>query len=208
MNLRPAPAVLADVPAAVECAVAAFVDDPLMGFFFPGTVVERTGRCREFMSLLLRVRLALHMPAIVLKNEGRTVGLAMGYHTIHHDWPSNLQQEWDAFTESCQGLEQRFDAYDKISTTGTPTAPHYYLGVLAIHPSSQGSGLGGELLQAYCLASESDTQSQGIYLETAKAENVHFYERRGFLTRAQGSLGTVKLWCMYRPHARASARDA
>ena len=131
----------ADIPAAVDCVVAAFVDDPLMAYFFPGTVDERSRHCRQFMSLLLRVRLALQMPAMALKNETQTLGLAMGYGTVRHDWPSSLQQEWDMFVAACPGLAGRFDSYDNISSTGTPTVPHYYLGVLAIHPKRHGTGL-------------------------------------------------------------------
>lgn len=196
-----------DVPRAVECIAAAFANDPLMAFFFPGDAVEREHACRLFFSLLLRVRLALGMPALVLSAGSGVVGLAMGYDATRPEWPADLQAEWDTFVDGHPGLTERFDAYDTISQAGTPSEPHFYLGVLGVTPQGQGAGAGDRLLRAFCSASEADPLSSGVYLETARPENVAFYLKRGFVIRAEGELDPCRLWCMYRQHAERAASD-
>ena len=51
-----------------------------------------------------------------------------------------------------------------------------------------------------CDLSASDRLSCGVYLETAQASNLGFYERAGFAETGRGSLGSATLWCMYLPH--------
>ena len=90
--------------------------------------------------------------------------------------------------------------YEAITAKGEPAAPHYYLGVIGVEPDSHGLGIGAQLLKSFCDLSASDSPSSGVYLETAKALNVRFYERAGFVETARGSLGAATLWCMYLPH--------
>jgi ribosomal protein S18 acetylase RimI-like enzyme len=56
--------------------------------------------------------------------------------------------------------------------------PHVYLYVLGVDPPQQGRGLGGKLLGPGF--ERADQERHRIYLETARAENVPFYERHGF----------------------------
>ena len=71
--------------------------------------------------------------------------------------------------------------YDEIATRFKPPAPHYYLGVIGIDPNLHGRGFGSQLLEAFCDLSAGDSLSDGVYLETAQASNVGFYERAGFV---------------------------
>ena len=48
--------------------------------------------------------------------------------------------------------------------------------------------------------------SSGVYLETAQASNLGFYERADFVETGHGTLGDATLWCMYLPHERRRAR--
>ena len=59
----------------------------------------------------------------------------------------------------------------------------WYLSILAVAPQEQGRGLGTRLL-APTLA-ESDSAGQVCYLETFSPGSRRFYERLGFLTRAE-----------------------
>jgi len=56
--------------------------------------------------------------------------------------------------------------------------PHVYLYVLGVDPAQQHRGLGGKLLAPGL--ERCDREGHRVYLETARAENVPFYERHGF----------------------------
>jgi ribosomal protein S18 acetylase RimI-like enzyme len=60
--------------------------------------------------------------------------------------------------------------------------PHFYLSVLGVDPSQQGRGLGSQLLEP--MLARCDRDRYRVYLETARAENLPFYERHGFQTQA------------------------
>ena len=59
----------------------------------------------------------------------------------------------------------------------------WYLSIVAIAPQAQGRGLGARLL-APTLA-EADAAMAVCYLETFNPRSLHFYERLGFVTRAE-----------------------
>lgn len=190
----------ADLDEAVDCIVSAFAQDPITGFLL-NTGAGYPERVTQFFSLLMRVRLALKMPVLVVRGPSGIHGVAMGYATVRPDWPAELSKEWAAFEQAVPGIAQRMAAYDAIAEKGKPAEPHYYLGVIGIAPSLHGKGLGRQLLDSFCNVSAGDPLSKGVYLETANPSNVRFYERAGFLVTERGNLGTATLWCMYVLHA-------
>ena len=78
----------ADVDGASECLGSAFEKDQLMEFFFPGPTADRQMLVVEMCALLLSVRIALNMPALLIRQGGRIIGAAMGYDTRSVEWPS------------------------------------------------------------------------------------------------------------------------
>ena len=194
------PATPSDLNESVGCLAMAFARDPITGFLL------RTGqgyrdRVTQFFSLLMRARIALKMPVLVARGTSGIHGAAMGYATSRPAWPLDLAEEWDRFEKATAGLTDHMAVYDEIAGKFKPSAPHYYLGVIGIDPNLHGRGIGTQLLTAFCDLSASDRLSSGVYLETAEASNVAFYERAGFAESGRGSLGDATLWCMYLPHS-------
>jgi ribosomal protein S18 acetylase RimI-like enzyme len=78
-----------------------------------------------------------------------------------------------------------------------PHEPHLYLAVLGVDPARQRQGLGSRVLApglAMC-----DREGTPAYLETAKADNVTFYERHGFRVTEERRLPRgPKVWLMWR----------
>jgi ribosomal protein S18 acetylase RimI-like enzyme len=74
--------------------------------------------------------------------------------------------------------------------------PHYYLWGLVADPATQRSGAGTALLDAFL--KRADTEGLPVYLETHKAENVAYYERRGFKLIHQDAVPEYGLdfWCL------------
>jgi ribosomal protein S18 acetylase RimI-like enzyme len=192
-----AAASLSEIDESVGCLAAAFAQDPITQFLLlPGP--EYQARLAQFFSLLMRARMALHMPVILARGTSGIQGAAMGYATTRPAWPDDLSKEWDRFEKGVPGLTERMAVYDEIAARGKPPGPHYYLGVIGIRPDVQGRGLGMQLLTSFCDLSMSDPLSSGVYLETASESNLRFYERAGFVETARGSMGRSTLWCMYR----------
>ena len=190
-----------DIDESVACVATAFAQDPITGFLLQTGQGYRE-RVTQFFSLLMRARIALKMPVFVARGAQGIDGATMGYSTVRSEWPVGLTEEWVRFENSIPGVTDRMAIYDEVAKKFKPSAPHYYLGVIGTDPSSQGSGIGTQLLKAFCEVSASDPLSSGVYLETAQASNLRFYERAGFAETGRGSLGDATLWCMFLPHER------
>ena len=188
-----------DLDEAVGCLAAAFAQDPITGFLLHAGPGYRD-RVTQFFSLLMRARIALKMPVLVARGTAGIHGAAMGYTTVCPAWPTGLTEDWDRFEKATPGLTDRIAVYDEIAAKGKPPAPHYYLGVIGVDPNLHGQGVGTQLLKSFCDLSANDRLSCGVYLDTAKASNLGFYERAGFAETGRGSLGSATLWCMYLPH--------
>ncbi len=194
-------ATTANVEAAVGALTAAFARDALIACFFR-THPEGVGPASaRFFSLLLRLRIALGMPALVLREAEKVLGVAMGYDSERLAWPESFAGEWKRLEEETPGLDRRLAAYEALSRSHEPPAPHYYLGVLGVHPSIQGRGAGKALLEAYCRRSATDPLSAGVYLDTANPSSLDFYLRNGFVLRGEDELEGAPLWCVFRSDA-------
>jgi len=190
-----------DIEEAVACLATAFAQDPITGFLLQTGQGYRE-RVTQFFSLLMQARIELKMPVFVARGARGIDGATMGYSTLRSQWPAGLTEEWVRFEKAIPGLTERMAIYDEVATKFKPPAPHYYLGVIGTDPTLQGSGIGTQLLKSFCEASASDPLSAGVYLETAQASNLRFYERAGFAETGRGNLGDATLWCMYLPHER------
>jgi ribosomal protein S18 acetylase RimI-like enzyme len=195
------PAAPPDLDEAVSCLATAFSQDPITGYLLQTGSGYRE-RVSQFFSILMRARLALKMPVFLARNSAGIRGASMGYSTARPEWPRDLTEEWDRFEKAIPGIPERMAVYDEVAAKYKPPAPHYYLGVIGTDPSSQGLGIGTQLLKAFCEASASDPLSSGVYLETAQEANLRFYERGGFVETGRGKLGNSTLWCMYLAHDR------
>jgi len=190
-----------DIDEAVACLARAFAQDPITGFLLQTSQGYRE-RVTQFFSLLMRARIELKMPVFVARGAHGIDGASMGYSTLRPKWPIGLTEEWVRFEKAIPGLTDRMAIYDEVATKFKPLAPHYYLGVIGTDPTLRGSGIGTHLLKSFCAVSASDPLSSGVYLETAQAANLGFYEHAGFAVTGRGSLGDATLWCMYLQHER------
>jgi GNAT superfamily N-acetyltransferase len=192
-------AVRAEIGEAARSLADAFATDPTMAFFFPGRREARWELVAEFFAILMSARLSLGMPVMVLKTNGRILGAVSGYDTRRLEWPTPETNQWAQLKEGQNGLAGRFKQYDAISKRFSPKMPHYYLGALGTHPSAQGQGTGGLLINAFCALSRADEKSEGVYLDTGNPDNVAFYQRFGFELIGHGELDSkTSLWCLYK----------
>ena len=83
-----------------------------------------------------------------------------------------------------------------------PSEPHYYLMLLGVHPNFQKKGYAHALLEALHARSEAHPTSIGVYLETAKEQNVAFYKYFGYHVKTQVNINGVENFLIFRPNFR------
>ncbi len=77
-----------------------------------------------------------------------------------------------------------------------PKDRHWHLGPVAVEPALQGMGVGSQMMERFCAIV--DEEGEMAYLETDKPENVHFYEKFGFVTLDEAEVLGVPNWFMRR----------
>jgi ribosomal protein S18 acetylase RimI-like enzyme len=194
------PAGQGDVEEASRCLAAAFAADPLVNFLFRTHPQGVRYATVAYFSLLLRIRIALEMPALIVNDGGMVLGAAMGDNTQRPTWPEQFEREWAMIESNTPGVAERIEAYERIAALHRPKDPHYYLAVIGVHPSAQRRGAGRALLDRICQQSAADPLSSGVYLETASRDSLMFYYHCGFVLCGEGEQGGVPLWCVFRPN--------
>lgn len=76
--------------------------------------------------------------------------------------------------------------------------PHWYLMMLGVAPTYQGSGVGSSLIQP--VLEQADREGVPCYLETSTEGGVRFYQRQGFevVRSEQQAEGSPRFWTMRR----------
>ena len=77
-----------------------------------------------------------------------------------------------------------------------PPEPHWHFGPFTVDAHLQGRGIGSVMLGTFC--AYMDGQKALAYLETDKPENLHFYEKFGFVTTSEASVLGTPNWFMRR----------
>jgi GNAT superfamily N-acetyltransferase len=188
---------------AVSVLVPAFLDDPLFEFIM-GRKPDAADPCiQDFFAFSCEVRYDLDWPLLGVEQNGRLVGVAGIDEPGHKDWPDSLTQTYFSLSK-CIGPQAtaRLEEYAVKPDQHRPNAPHFYLGVIGVHPAHQGKGLSRILMDDIHARSESHAESTGVALDTTKSANVSYYEHFGYRTTGVDDVGGVTVTTMFRPNAR------
>jgi ribosomal protein S18 acetylase RimI-like enzyme len=165
----------------------AFVEDPLMAWFFPDAD-SRPHACAALFGLFAEHYLAAGRVDVV--RRGAPVAVAMWR------WPGGDDETPAETLPTVPGLMTALLGAGRAASIGQamagigehrPPQPHAYLHLLGVHPAARGQGLGGEVLERGLTAA----REAGLTacLETMNPANVPFYEAHGLAVRAQIRLG-------------------
>jgi ribosomal protein S18 acetylase RimI-like enzyme len=190
----------------------AFVDDPLMVWFFPDDDA-RLHACAAMFGLFAEHYLTAGRVDVV--RRGSPVALAMWRWPAAAP-PADPEPGEPETLPTTSGLMTALMGAARAAQLGSafsviselrPAEPHAYLHLLAVDPALQGSGLGGEVLDRG-LAAARDAGLTAC-LETMNPANVPFYERHGLRVRHEIRLahGGPTVWAMSTA-ARATAARA
>lgn len=168
-----------DVNRAVRTATRAFVDDPVLRWFFPSDDAYAAGAPAAFTQIATS---SAALGCLHLTDDAVAVGMYLP--PGRPEPPGTPPADAASFREQIPAeLAARFAAFGPLREQHTPPEPHWYLGVLATHPDWQRQGLGAAVIAP--VAARARTEGVPLYLETETVENVAYYRHLGFEVRSE-----------------------
>ncbi len=178
-----------DEAAAIDVITDAFFHDPVVRWVYPND---------------LQYRASFPNFARAFAGGAFTSGTAFG--TAGGEgvalWlPPSVHPDGDRMGELLQELPaEHLDelmGFVELQSSLHPTADHWYLPLLGVQPSKQGTGVGSALL-SHAL-SECDQRGLPAYLEATTPGSRYLYERHGFEVTAKIQFGSSPaMWPMWR----------
>jgi ribosomal protein S18 acetylase RimI-like enzyme len=171
-----------EISAAAHLAAAAFREDPGFSHLLPDDAVRRW-RLPSLIEAMFRVDAASGGQVRGAFDDGALVGVAA---TLPSGAPSPRLRDWLAHWRGLAwmlrdpaAILRSLALVDAIERLHPKDAG--YLHVLAVHPATQGRGVGAALVRDVLKSEKS------VYLETFAPSNVVWYEARGFKRLAEVS---------------------
>ncbi len=175
----------------------AFDDDPVMNHLAKQDA-RRSERIRHLMDIALHTLAYPYGEVYIGANcEGAALWNPPG--KVPHGLLFNLQMlPHMARIAGLGGIQKAIGAFDFIDKKHPQAPEHYYLAVIGIEPSRQGTGAGTTLIRH--VLERSDREGVAAYLESSKKQNVPLYERLGFRVTEETNLpgGGPPVWLMWR----------
>jgi ribosomal protein S18 acetylase RimI-like enzyme len=182
-----------DLPALTRALSRAFHDDPVMEWLFPDPR-RRPRWTRAFFGT--RARQLLDQEEVWVTTE--SAGAALWAQPDR--WKLGFGETLDIMARISLGVGRRTVRGLRglsLIEERHPDEPHYYLAVLGVDPSAQGTGLGSALLAPVLRSCDED--GIAAYLESSKERNVAFYARHGFRVTEEVRMPKgPPIWLMWR----------
>ncbi|GHG96735.1 GNAT family N-acetyltransferase [Streptomyces lanatus] len=153
---------------------AAFQDDPVSGWVFPGAEHRRTAHPRLMAAF---TDIVLDQGRIDVTEDGSACALWLSLPAEAHDedddeGPARLREAVDPDNE-------RVERIGRLTAAIHPQGrAHEYLWMIGTTPGRQGEGLGSALITS--VLDRCDEQGVAAYLEASSARSRQLYERLGF----------------------------
>jgi len=171
-----------ELAAAAHLAAAAFREDPGFSHLIPDDA-QRRYRLPSLIEAILRVDAKLGGKVMGAFDDGALVGVSS---TLPAGTPNPGLADW---LKRARGLTWLLaDPAALLRTLALASALERlrpagddYLHLLAVHPATQGRGIGAALLR------DALKSKNGLYLETFTSQNAAWYEARGFTRRLEAA---------------------
>jgi GNAT superfamily N-acetyltransferase len=174
----------ADVPVLGEALADAFYDDPVFGWLMPVDRRRHRGLRRFFAIELRAVGLARGSVWTTDALEGAALSTPPGMWRL--PWAVSLRHE-PGFARAFGPRLPHATALLQLMERRHIREPHHYFPYIGVAPASQGQGLGTALMRP--TLDLCDEARLPAYLEATSERNVALYERLGFATVDELTLG-------------------
>lgn len=160
----------------------AFIDDPGLQHICDYHRKGYERRLYACFEAILKMQMANKQPVLGIRVNSECVACAILtypntklklHSTLHWTWLALSQTGFRCFWRTVQHII-------KISPH-QPKYGHYRLEFIAVHPDYQGKGYGRMLLDEIHQMSQSDSHSQGVWLETTLPQNIGLYVHVGYV---------------------------
>ncbi|MEU5209206.1 GNAT family N-acetyltransferase [Streptomyces sp. NPDC020742] len=192
----PVTAAIEDAGVVSRLLAGAFVDDPMMRWFFPDDASRPAQLGRYFTTLFTR-QYARH--GVCERTE------AAAAFWVAPEGQAKAVPDEETVQELQNLLGDRASLFQdavEAAARHAPQEPHWYLAVVGADPAAQGRGHGAALLRSGL--ARADAAGLPAYLESSKPSNLPFYEYFGFTVQEELKLpgGGPALWAMRREPRR------
>jgi GNAT superfamily N-acetyltransferase len=168
------PARPGEVPAVAELIAVSFNDLAPNAYLVP-PMVDRVPVMADFFTLLTEVA-AEHGRIDVVDGPSGLAATAVWF-----DYTAEMPEppEYDKRLAVLAGpYRDHFDALAELFAAHHPHSPHWHLAFLAVHPASQGAGLGSTLMRR--THDELDRAGVPAYLQATNDDNIRLYRLCGY----------------------------
>ena len=152
---------------------AAFQDDPVSGWVFPGDEYRRTTHHRLMAAF---TAIVLEEGRIDVTEDGSACALWLSVPAEEHGG------EDDGFAQLREAVDpgnERIELIGRLTAEAHPAGrAHEYLWMIGVTPERQGEGLGTKLVRH--VLDRCDREGLPAYLEASNARSRALYERLGF----------------------------
>jgi GNAT superfamily N-acetyltransferase len=170
---------------AAEVAAKAFEDDPVFANLIPYGQASRSQILTQFMQVAIAYCAQYKSVHSTPDLQGIAAGLPLGEFSLKplpllksifqlHLYTLPFQVSWRHLGRWLRAAI----AIEQAHQQDMGRSPHWYLAVMAVHPASQGQGLGSQLLKP--ILQRANNEALPCYLVTFTEQAVHFYEKNGF----------------------------
>ncbi|WP_020119851.1 N-acetyltransferase [Streptomyces canus] len=154
---------------------AAFQDDPVSGWIFPGEEYRRTTHPRLMAAF---VDIVLAEGRVDVTEEGTACALWLPVPADGGD-EHDGEDEFAALREALDPGNERIELIGRLTAGVHPSGrAHEYLWMIGVDPGHQGEGLGTALMGS--VLERCDRDGVPAYLEASSARSRGLYERLGF----------------------------
>jgi ribosomal protein S18 acetylase RimI-like enzyme len=191
MGDEPRTATVEDVEVTAAVLADAFHDDPIFRWLFPDDA-DRPRLSQAMFTVLGRHSYLPRGGCALAGDAAAAYWEPPGTPSDDDFWVEHGEE----FAAALEGQVERIGALGAAMAEHHPPDPAWYLALLGVRPSSQGRGLGGQLL-AHTLE-RIDAAGDAAYLEASSPRNRALYERHGFVFveefAAEGAPPMYAMW--------------